>query len=70
MIVVTSWAKQPDDTLNQYMVQAFADTKGEVVPGATFVGLPENGQMQPGSSVLTAKGEVALLKSDGSWSWV
>ncbi len=70
MIVVTSWSKQPDDTLDQYMVKAFADTKEEVVPGATFVGLPVNGQMQPGSSVLTAKGEVAFLKSDGTWSWV
>lgn len=69
MIVVTSWSKQPDDTLDQYQIQAFADTKEEVVPGAKFVGMPVNGQMQPGSRVITAKGEVARLKSDGTWVW-
>lgn len=69
MIVVTSWTRQPGDSINQYQIQAFADTKEEVVPGATFEGMPA-GEMQPGSSVVTAKGEVAFLKSDGTFNWV
>ena len=70
MIVVTNYSRQPGDSLKQYQIQAFADTKTEVVPGATFEGMPVGGEMQPGSSVVTAKGEIAFLKSDGTWSWV
>ena len=69
MIVVTSWTRQPGDNVHQYQIQAFADTKEEVVPGATFDGMPD-GTMEPGSRVTTAKGEIGLLKSDGTWSWV
>ena len=70
MIKITSYARQPGDPLDTYMVQAFADTKEEITAGATFVGFPPNGTMAPGSRVRTAKGEVAQLKSDGSWEWV
>lgn len=52
-----------------WLINAFSDTKGEVVPGAEFVDMPEDGDMEPGSSVYTANGEVALLKSDGTWVW-
>ena len=69
MITVTSISHQPGDFLNQYQITAFADTKEEVVPGATFVGMP-SGEMQHGSSVITADGDVAFLKSDGTWNWV
>ena len=69
MIVVTNLSKQPDDSLWQYQVEAFADTKEELVPGVEFVGMPPKGEMQPGSRVTTAKGEVARLKSDGTWEW-
>lgn len=69
MIVVTSWSRQPGDNVHQYQIVAFADTKEEVVPGATFDGMPD-GTMEPGSKVITAKGEEAYLKSDGTWNWV
>lgn len=70
MIKVTGWARQPGDPIDTYEVHAFADTKTEVTSEAVFVGLPENAIMAPGSSVTTAKGECAFLKSDGTWSWV
>lgn len=70
MIKVTSYARQPGDPFDTYEVKAFADTKEEVTAGATFVGFPPNGTMAPGSTVDTAKGEQAKLKSDGTWEWV
>lgn len=70
MIKVTGWARQPGDPLDTYEIKAFADTKEEVTAGAEFVGLPENATMAPESRVITAKGEVAFLKSDGTWEWV
>ena len=70
MIEVTSLTKQPGDSLKQYQVQAFADTKDEVVPGAVFHNLPVDAEIQPGSTVITADGDVAFYKSDGTWNWV
>lgn len=68
MITVTNITKQPGDGINEYQIQAFADTKEEVVPGATFFGMP-SGVMQHGSSVITADGDIGFLKSDGTWNW-
>ena len=70
MIEVTSLTKQPGDSLKQYQIQAFADTKEEVVPGAVFNHLPVDAEIQPGSTVVTADGDVAFYKSDGTWNWV
>lgn len=53
-----------------YLISAFADTKEEVVPGATFIDMPTDGDMEPGSTVHTGDGNVAFLLSDGTWSWV
>lgn len=69
MITVTKIIHQPGDSDQDYQIEAFADTKEEVVPGATFVGMP-TGNMQHGSSVLTAAGDVGFLKSDGTWAWL
>lgn len=54
---------------NDYLISAFADTKEEVDSGE-FIGLPANATIAIGSSVLTADGEVAFMKSDGNWNWV
>lgn len=62
--------KNTDSDVNTYLISAFADTKSEVVPGATFVGLPDGAEIEMGSDVMTAKGEMAFMKSDGTWSWV
>lgn len=53
----------------KYQCQLFADAKEDVTEGMEVIGMPD-GEMTPGSSVVTAKGEVAFLKTDGSWSWV
>ena len=51
------------------MVSLFADTKGEVA-SAEVQGLPEGYTIDAGSSVITASGELAFMKSDGSWNWL
>lgn len=58
-----------DGNENSYLIEAFADTKEEVATG-TFVGLPEGATIEMGSSVFTANGELALMKSDGTWNWL
>lgn len=71
MLRVTEVKILPGDYPNKiYQIQAFADAKEDVTAGAEFVGMPSDAVMAVGSTVVTAKGEVAFLKSDGSWSWV
>ena len=60
--------KNTDENPNTYKISAFADTKAEVATGE-FVGLPEGAEIEMGSSVLTASGELAFRKSDGTWQW-
>jgi hypothetical protein len=55
---------------NKADVTMFADTKAEVTTGMVVIGLPEGVEPAFGSSVVTASGEVAFLKSDGTWNWV
>lgn len=55
---------------NEVQVSLFSDTKTEVTPSATIEGLPENAVIAQGSTVVTASGEVAFMKSTGEWNWV
>lgn len=68
MIKVTE-IKNTDENSNSFMISAFADTKAEVATG-TFIGLPPGASIEFGSSVMTASGEMAFMKSDGTWNWV
>ncbi len=69
MIKVLSMTNTDSDE-NTFKISAFADTKSEVTPSAEFVGLPEGATIEMGSSVMTASGEIAFMKSDGTWNWV
>ena len=69
MIKVTSMTNT-DSNVNTYKISAFADTKSEVESGGVFVGLPANAEIEMGSSVITASGEMAFMKSDGAWNWL
>lgn len=55
---------------NKADVTLFADTKADVTDEMVVIGLPEGIEPAFGSSVITANGEVAFLKSDGTWNWV
>ena len=59
-----------DGNNSDYLVELFADTKGEVTPSSVILGLPAGATIEAGSSILTASGEVAFMKSDGTWNWV
>ena len=50
-------------------VSLFADTKEEVTNDIQL-SIPEGYSIRPGSSVMTANGEMAFRKSDGTWNWV
>ena len=67
MIRVTSITHPID---GEAIITAFADAKTDVTQGATFIGLPENTTITFGSSIITADGDVAFLKSNGTWNWI
>lgn len=68
MIKVTD-IKNSDANPNTFLISAFADTKAEVATGE-FIGLPENATIEMGSDIMTAAGEMAFMKSDGTWNWL
>ena len=51
-------------------VSLFADTKSEVTSSAEVKGIPQGYTIAQGSNVITATGDVAFMKSDGTWNWV
>lgn len=67
MVKATDWTKKGQ---NLYHVEAIADTKEEVDEGAPIIGIPDNYQLEMGSSIMTVDGEIAFLTSDGIWNWV
>ena len=67
MIIATKVTKTGDTS---YKVDLFADSKNEVIPSADIKGLPVGATISPASSCMTANGEVAFMKSDGTWNWL
>lgn len=67
MVKLTSIKAEPGHYAE---ITAFADTKSEVTDDMTIVGLPYGVEPSMGSSVVTADGDIAFLKSDGTWNWV
>lgn len=55
---------------NSAQITAFADNKADVGGSMSIIGLPEGLTLSMGSAIFTAAGEVAFLKSDGTWNWV
>ena len=53
-------------------VSLFADTKGEVGGASVedIEGFPKDQTIGFGSMVMSAAGEFAFMKSDGSWTWI
>lgn len=70
MIKVTS--SQTDPSTKKATVSLFSDTKAEVdtTEVSDIVGFPKEYQIDIGSSIITAAGDFAFMKSDGNWSWV
>ena len=47
----------------------YADTKAEVIPGATISNLPDGYTIAAGSQLYTAALDIAVMQSDGTWKW-
>ena len=56
-----------DDTIDALV---FADTKEEVSDDMEIEGIPKGKVISYGSSLITANGDIAFLKSDGTWNFV
>ena len=69
-MIIAKEKKNTDHDENTFEVYLFADSKSEVVPGATIIGLPKNAGIEPGSRCMTADGDFAYMKSDGNWNWI
>ena len=57
----------PNTNDTRMVYELFADTKAEVVPGASVEGL--TGDIPVGTKLVTASGEVARMTSTGEWTW-
>lgn len=71
MIRVEKW-ENTDVNPTTYKISAFADTKAEVSSASLsdYIGLPSDATaIEMGSDILTAAGELAFMKSDGTWNW-
>jgi hypothetical protein len=49
------------------LAELFADSKTDDL--TNIVGLGKDEELMMGSLVLTADGDLAFLKSDGTWNW-
>lgn len=59
-----------DSAEKKVVANLFADTKEEVTDGMEVVGMIKGYDLDTESTVITAKGELAFLKSDGTWNWI
>ena len=57
-------------TNGAYRIEAFADSKEDVTSGMVIEGFPADATVDAGSSIITANGDIALCKSDGTWNWI
>lgn len=72
-MIIVNELHNTDTHPTTYKVSAFADTKSEVQTAtlADYKGLPSDATaIEMGSSVMTAAGEMAFMKSDGNWNWI
>ena len=52
------------------VARLFADAKEDVTDGMTVIDMPVGYTLDTESFVIVANGDIAQLKSDGTWSWV
>ena len=73
MVKVTDTSKTVKNTKTmKATVSLFADSKTDLdgITESDIVEFPRGYEIDWGSSVMTADGEVGFLKSDGTWNWL
>lgn len=51
-------------------VSLFVDSKSDVTSSMVIDEIPEGYTIGHSSSVITADGDIAFMRSDGAWNWV
>lgn len=69
MIVVKDIKINKFKSPNTALCTVYADTKSEVTANATIENLPDDVEIEEGSTLYTADLDVAVMKSDGTWKW-
>lgn len=59
-----------DSMSRTWLGQLYADSKNDISDGMTIEGLPEDYEIEWGSEVITADGDIGQLKSNGEWKWI
>jgi len=65
--------KNTDGDLHTYKISASADTRSEVESASLedYIGLPADARrLELMSDVMTTEGEMAFMRSDGTWNWI
>jgi len=68
-MIIVNEVNKGDERNNTRQVTLFAASKSEIQPNMNIEQI-EGYTLAFGSSVMTASGELAFLKSDGTWNWV
>lgn len=55
--------------LHRAVAEFFADSKSDVTPNMEIKDFPPNYIIEMGSTVITGDFQIAVMKSDGTWSW-
>lgn len=63
-------AESFDHAKKKLTASLFADQKSDITSDMKVEGLPDGYELDFGSDVFTADGEIAYLKSDGTWNWI
>ena len=69
-MVIVKEIEKTDITNRKVYASLFADAKSEVSPSMEIVGMVDGYDLGVGSSVMTADGELAFLKSNNTWNWL
>lgn len=70
LIKVEKWETGTEDNKKNVVAEFRADAKTDITDEMRVIGMPSSYNLQFGSYVCTAAGEVGILQSDGTWSWV
>lgn len=52
------------------VVKLFADAKEDITDNMTIEGMPDGYSLDAESWVITAEGDIGILKSTGVWNWI
>ena len=70
LIKVEKWETGTEDNKKNVVAELRADSKEDITDDMRVIGMPSSYNLQFGSYVCTKAGDIGILGSDGTWSWV